>query len=95
MCVSETIKDTEFQPGKYKEGDRVRLRRPGTFAGSFSNPRAVLVVGRIMYDRLFAPPSYALVNEDGGAAVGPFTDKDLRRARSPRVNEAQPALRGV
>lgn len=77
-------------PGQYKDGDRVRLRRPNASAGSFDNPRAPLRIARVLYHRFFTEPTYALVAEDGGAAVMPFVDGDLRRARPARMKKAQP-----
>jgi hypothetical protein len=85
MNVTEAKNDAKLPPGQYKEGDCVRLRRPAISAGSFNNPRAPLLIARVLYHRLFSPPTYALVAEDGGAAVGPFTDGDLRPARRSRA----------
>lgn len=90
MTVVKGNDEDKFPAGRFKKGDRVRLRRPGASAGSFSDPRAALIVDQVLYYRLFAAPTYALVGEDGGIPVVPFTDSDLRRARPTRTKTAQP-----
>jgi hypothetical protein len=87
MKFSQVNEESKFPPGQFNEGDPVRLRRPGASAGSFENPKGRMLVARVLYHQLFAAPTYALVGEEGGAAVGPFKDADLRRARPARVKK--------
>lgn len=72
-------------PGKFKKGDRVRLRRPSEHPG-FENPHSILEIVGVHWFRLHESPTYVL-QEPGGVGVTPFRDSDLMRARklSPNV----------
>lgn len=89
MKVIQANDESRFPPGQFKEGDSARLRHPGASAGSFHDPKGRMVVARVLYHKLFTAPTYALVSDEGGAAVGPFKDADLRRARRARVKKAR------
>lgn len=80
MKVEGRVQAVErFPNGKFREGDEVRLRRPGA-QNLFENPRGVLTVVAVNWFRAYEPPTYAL-QEAGGVAVTPFRDEDLRKAR--------------
>jgi hypothetical protein len=71
-----------FPPGLFKQGEFVRLKRPGAHAGAFDNPRALLQVLSVNYFRMYEPPTYTL-GEPESIGVTPFRDADLRRGRQP------------
>lgn len=70
-----------FPTGRFKEGDWVRLRRPGR-QNLFCNPHGPLEVVGAYWFRTYEGPTCA-VQEPGGLAVTPFKDDDLRMARAP------------
>lgn len=65
-----------FQAGLYKTGDRVKLRHPGEYAGSFDDPHAVLKIETVHRFTLDGRATYVL-SEEGGPGVVPFHDDDL------------------
>jgi hypothetical protein len=70
----------KFPAGLFRQGDRVRLRRPAQHASSFDKPGAVLEVAAVLYFKFYTAPVYVL-QAPGCAGVSSFKDGDLRPAR--------------
>lgn len=77
----------KFPPGKFVEGDLVKLRKPEDFRASFDDPAGVLRVSRVVYYKAWEPPVYVIA-EEGGCGVIPFRDDDLILTTLPPAPDA-------
>jgi hypothetical protein len=66
----------KFPDGQFKEGDIVRLKKPGE-QNLFDKPRGELEVAGVHWRRPYEMPTYALQERGGSMAVTPFRDDDL------------------